>query len=1336
LALEPLADRLLPSVFAVLNTADSGEGSLRQAILDANAHPGQDTITFNIPGAGAHTIRPLSALPAITDPVVIDGTYQPGYTDRPLIVLDGSSAGSQASGLVIVAGDSTVRGLDIGNFSLDGIQLGTQLHSPGGNVVAGNYIGIDDTGTRAMGNNRWGVNVLGSPGNTVGGTGALDGNVISGNRNGGIYINHGDHSVVQANFIGIDATGTIALGNGPGNDGVNLSVGSDVTIGGTVPEARNVISGNYYGVLLQNFSSEAHVQGNYIGTDLTGTRPLGNTAGVWDAGQGDMIGGSAPGAGNLISGNRGAGVVIDGSRDIASGNWIGTDASGTQPLGNTVGVSVVGQFGGANNVIGGTAAGAGNIISGNAGDGVRVAADGTQVKGNYIGTDPTGTLALGNRGAGVSLLGIPYTSTVGGTTPGAGNVISGNAGDGIAITYAGRFQVQGNLIGTDVDGDQSLPNGGNGVSVGGGAVVPGVLIGGLGLGAGNVISGNDGDGVHVTSFGVRVLGNAIGTDLAETHALANRGNGVTVAGPNNTVGGTDPTAGNVLSGNGGSGLDISGDRNTVQGNYVGTDHAGTTALPNQVGISIEGSENTVGGTTAGTGNLVSGNLGPGSGHYGDGIELFGASNLVQGNYVGIDITGTNRLANGGNGVFVTGPGNIIGGTEVGARNVVAGNVYLGIDVGGPDASGNRVQGNYVGVDASGTHVLGGGVDLRFDATNNTIGGTTPGSRNVIAGTLQIFYSDTNLVQGNYIGVDPTGVNLLGSRPYGVEIFEGSDNTIGGTVAGAGNVIAGSSQEGILIRTSCQRTVVQGNYIGTDATGTVALGNEGGVFVGDVSNDTLIGGTVAGARNIISGNRTFGLNINSLSANTVIQGNYIGTDATGTTALGNGGAGIHLGNASGTLIGGTGVGAGNIISGNAGDGINLFASIAQNNRIEGNYIGTDVTGEAALPNGGNGVSIDGNNFLNTIGGAAPGAGNLISGNNLDGIFITGESAKDNRIEGNLIGTDARGTAALPNLDGVHLYDTSANTIGGTVTGAGNVISGNGRDGIMISVLCHDNLVQGNLIGTDASGTLPLGNGYIGVALADGASNNLIGGTVAGAPNTIAFNGNTGVLVDTGTGNAILGNAIFGHDMGLGIGLLHGGNYNQEFPTITAAFSGGGLTTIQGTLTSASSATFRLEVFVNSVCNYNGYGEGEQFLASFPLTTGGDGSATFTFTVAVAVDPGRFITATATDPGNNTSAFSACAEVSAQATSRVLISPTLAIPNGDAAARAPAGPSWAAPGPDTPGVETPAPRPNPLPANSPPVGTFAAGGRRNIASGRRLVSGSVDLFFSAFAEDLDG
>ncbi len=901
LTLEALADRLLLSVYAVINTADGGEGSLRQAILDANAHPGRDTIIFDIPGAEAHTIQPLSPLPTITDSVVIDGTYQPGYAGTPLILLDGSAAGSQASGLVIAAGDSTVRGLDIGNFGEDGIQLGTQLNSPGGNVVAGNYIGIDVTGTRTMSNNRWGVNVLGSPGNTVGGTGARDGNVISGNRHGGIYINHGDHSVVQGNFIGTDATGTIALGNGPGNDGVNLSVGSDVTIGGTIPGARNIISGNYYGVLLQDFSYRAHVQGNYIGTDITGTRPLGNAAGVVDAGQGDRIGGSGVGVRNLISGNRGTGVFIDGSRDIVSGNWIGIDASGTQPLGNGVGVIVVGQFGGANNVIGGTATGTGNIISGNAGDGVSVRADGTRVEGNFIGTDPTGNLALGNGGAGVSVLGIPYTTTIGGTTPGAGNLISGNAGDGVAITYGGRFLVQGNLIGTDVDGDQPLPNGGSGVSVGGGAVVAGVIIGGIGPGAGNVISGNAGNGVDITGSGVRVLGNAIGTDITETYAIAN----------------------------------------------------------GQDGVLIEG-----------------------------------------------------------------------------------------------------------------------------DAHDNAIGGTTPG-----------------------------------------------------------------------------------------------------------------------------------------------------------------------------------------------------------------------------------------------------AGNLISGNTLAGISITGPGTRDNRIQGNLIGTDALGTTALPNYDGVFLDVTSANTIGGTEAGAGNLISGNILDGIRN--YSNHILVQGNRIGTDASGTLPLGNGYMGVALNLFSSNNTIGGTVAGASNTIAFNGNSGVFVDSGASNAILGNAIFGHDNGLGIYLRFGG---QAFPTITAAFSGEGLTTIEGTLTSTPSTTFHLEFFVNAVCNYNGYGEGERFLASFPLTTDADGNAAFTFTVAVAVDPGQFITATATDPGNNTSEFSACAEVSGLDTFRVLISAASAIPNRIDSARELAGSGWEGGG--TPSVETTSPPLNPLPVNNPPGGPFTTTGRSHRVSVGRQGIGPVDLFLIALGEDLDG
>ncbi len=277
------------------------------------------------------------------------------------------------------------------------------------------------------------------------------------------------------------------------------------------------------------------------------------------------------------------------------------------------------------------------------------------------------------------------------------------------------------------------------------------------------------------------------------------------------------------------------------------------------------------------------------------------------------------------------------------------------------------------------------------------------------------------------------------------------------------------------------------------------------------------------------------------------------------------------------------------------------------------------------------------------------------------------------------------------------------------------------------------MQGNRIGTDVSGALPLGNGYAGVEFF-GSSDNMIGGTVAGAGNTIAFNGNSGVIVgDFSTGNAILGNAIFGHDNGLGI-FLFGGNHGQEFPTITAVSSGGGLTTIEGTLTSTPSTTFHLEFFVDSVCNYNGYGEGERFLASFPLTTDADGNAAFTFTVAVAVDPGRFITATATDPGNNTSEFSACAEVSGLDTFRVLISAASAIPNRIDSARELAGSGWEGGG--TPSVETTSPPLNPLPVNNPPGGPFTTTGRSHRVSVGRQGIGPVDLFLIALGEDLDG
>jgi len=162
------------STFVVTNAGDSGPGSLRQAILDANANPGADTIVFNIPGSGLHTITPSTTLPTISDPVTIDGSTQPGFTGSPIIELNGSQAGANVDGLRITAGSSVVSGLVINRFSSDGMELSGN----GGNIVKGCFIGTDATGTVDLGNAFRGLNTA-SSNNTIGGTAAAARNVIS-----------------------------------------------------------------------------------------------------------------------------------------------------------------------------------------------------------------------------------------------------------------------------------------------------------------------------------------------------------------------------------------------------------------------------------------------------------------------------------------------------------------------------------------------------------------------------------------------------------------------------------------------------------------------------------------------------------------------------------------------------------------------------------------------------------------------------------------------------------------------------------------------------------------------------------------------------------------------------------------------------------------------------------------------------------------------------------------------------------------------------------------------------------------------------------------------------
>jgi hypothetical protein len=332
---EKLEDRTVPSTFTVLNTNDSGADSLRQAIVDANANAGADVIAFNISGSGVHTISPSSPLPAITDPVTIDGYTQPGASANTLatgnnavlkIELNGASAGTGfINGLLIYAGNSSVRGLVINRFDFVGIWL----ENGDGNVVEGNYIGTDVTGTIALGNRLHGVymaptselNLVGTNGDGSNDTGER--NVLSGNGEVGVGIN-ADHNVVAGNYIGTNASGTAPLGN---LAGVHLSLGAlgnrIGTDAGNLAAERNLISGNIWdGVAIFSTGSDNNVvAGNYIGTDAIGTAALGNGGfGVYmdDYAQGNLIGGE-PGAGNVIAFNGADGVAVVGT---ATGNTI------------------------------------------------------------------------------------------------------------------------------------------------------------------------------------------------------------------------------------------------------------------------------------------------------------------------------------------------------------------------------------------------------------------------------------------------------------------------------------------------------------------------------------------------------------------------------------------------------------------------------------------------------------------------------------------------------------------------------------------------------------------------------------------------------------------------------------------------------------------------------------------------------------------------------------------------------------------------------------------------------------------------------------------------------
>ncbi|MDQ1557736.1 MAG: hypothetical protein QOD32_796, partial [Pyrinomonadaceae bacterium] len=499
---------------------------------------------------------------------------------------------------------------------------------------------------------------------------------------------------------------------------------------------------------------------------------------------------------------------------------------------------------------------------------------------------------------------------------------------------------------------------------------------------------------------------------------------------------------------------------------------------------------------------------------------------------------------------------------------------------------------------------------------------------------------------------------------------GLDITGGNSIV-RGLVITRFDGAGVRLATGSSN-IVAGNYIGTNAAGTSALGNTNGVRLEGGAQSNTIGGTNPADRNLISGNNSAsgGVARNGVvvgdagtSANS-IRGNYIGTNAAGTAAVPNTNSGVFIHNgATGNTVGGTSATSRNLISGNDFTGVSINGAGTNGNIVSGNYIGTNAAGATNIgTEQDTGVDISAGAQANIVGGTTAGARNILSGTST-GVQLTGAGTNNNAVRGNYIGTDAAGTAAVPNSStGVTLGGGAQNnTVGGSSAAERNVLSGNISAVFITGAATSGNAVRGNFIGTQPDGTTALPNTAYGVIIS-GAANNTIGGALPGEANLIANNGAGGLVVNSGTGNAVLSNRVAANT-GLGIDLGNdnavtpndandadaGANNLQNFPVLSAATTAGGSTTVTGTLNSTASTQFRIEFFTNPACDASGNGEGQVFLGAADVTTDGAGNASINSTFASATTIGHVVTATATDPANNTSEFSACRTVTPPAAS---------------------------------------------------------------------------------------
>lgn len=1077
-----------------------------------------------------------------------------------------------------------------------------------------------------------GVSISGNGAVTLDGGQNLDCNGFA-----GLEIHGSSYNIIQGLTIINFGTG-ISINSFYGESKTNI-IGYNTNNAAPIATQRNVIGGNCRGVYITGQNAFGNtVSGNYVGTDSSGSAANPNHSGILlVAGTHDnLIGAYEPGNTGTFNS---ADLVAYWNMDEGSGNAL--DAYGANDLtdNNTVGANNSGKINGARdfeeisdeffsiNDNTDLSMGVGTPLSISA-----------WVKLESKPSHRMVVVSKASTGATEYILWWNYVTDRYVFTVGDGSATTSVAANGFGTPSTGEWYFLfayhdpfTNEIGISING--GVPN----TAPHSTDIQDGTQPFRIGLGFGPAF-GHYMDGlIDEVGLWKRVL------PPQEIAALYNNGLG--------TAYGFGDPASNVISGNQSTGISLTGaDHNRISGNFVGTTPGGFTPLPNSTGIYLtNGADNNSIGLVSpdqGSPNVVSGNL-----H--DGIQLStGNNNTITGNFIGTDITGTQDLGNGESGIALISAsnGNVIGTNGDGTSDDIEGNV-----IGGNGALFTR-QGIWI-----------------------------QGSNNVVAGNR----IGTNIDASATIPNNGTGITITGNNN---RVGTNGDGTSDALEA---NIISGNGTDGVFIGSAFNQ--ISGNFIGTNANGDTGLGNTyTGVRLTAAAHDNIIGTNGDGAgdlaeRNVISGN-SVGMNgsagVGIQGANNVVAGNYIGINPAGTAALGNQQYGITISgaSASGNRIGTDGDGLadaaeGNVISGNGW--MSLFINEADNNWVAGNLIGTNAAGLAAVPNGyGANEQLPGielrsgasGNLIGTNGDGVADAAerNVVSSNARAGIGIDGQGTTNNIVAGNYIGVDASGSVALGNSGvGIFLSGGSSGTRVGTdgngVADAAeaNVISGNTSIGMQV-IVSASNLIAGNFIGTDKTGTAPIGNGLEGIQIyssnVGGTNSNTIGGTPQKA-NVIAFNQSEGVEVggisSYPINTAILYNSIFSNGS-LGINLSpgdgfyavtandagdadSGANNLMNFPELTAALSMNNNITISGDLVdSLPNTNFEIQFFSSPDCDPSGYGEGKTFVGESTEMTNGSGDVSFLLNFAVTVDAGNFITATATN-SNNTSEFSECVEV---------------------------------------------------------------------------------------------